>query len=66
MNNNDLGLLDGEAGLNDPQENNNVSNSSSDLHIAPTSPEDIEKMLGLLSHPEASKRMLAARVFCEL
>ncbi len=66
MNNNDLGLLDGEAGLNDTQENNNVSNSSSDLHIAPTSPEDIEKMLGLLSHPEASKRMLAARVFCEL
>ncbi len=64
MNNNDLGLLDSEAGLDNPQDNKNVS--SSDLNIAPTSPEDIEKMLGLLSHPEASKRMLAARVFCEL
>ncbi len=64
MDNNDLGLLDGEAGLDNPQDNKNVS--SSDLNIAPKNPEDIEKMLGLLSHPEPSKRMLAARVFCEL
>lgn len=64
MDNNDLGLLDGEAGLDNSQDNDNVSNP--DLNIAPTAPEDIEKILGLLSHPEASKRMLAARVFCEL
>lgn len=64
MNNSDLSILDSEAGLDSPQNNNNLS--SADLNIAPTSPEDIEKMLGLLSHPEASKRMLAARVFCEL
>ncbi len=64
MKNNDLSLLDGEAGLDNPQDNKNVS--SSDLNIAPKNPEDIEKMLGLLSHPEPSKRMLAARVFCEL
>ncbi|ELS00644.1 HEAT repeat-containing protein [Xenococcus sp. PCC 7305] len=64
MDNNDLSLLDGEAGLDNPQKNNN--SSSTDLNIAPTAPEDIEKMLGLLTHPEASKRMLAARVFCEL
>ncbi len=64
MKNNDLSLLDGEAGLDNPQDNKNVS--SSDLNIAPKNPEDIEKMLGLLSHPEPSKRMLASRVFCEL
>ncbi|MGK7896317.1 MAG: HEAT repeat domain-containing protein [Xenococcus sp. (in: cyanobacteria)] len=64
MNNNDLSTLDSETGLDNPQNSNNVS--SSNLNIAPTSPEDIEKILGLLSHPEASKRMLAARVFCEL
>ena len=64
MDNNDLGLLDGKAGLDNSQDNKNVS--SSDLNIAPKNPEDIEKILGLLSHPEPSKRMLAARVFCEL
>ncbi len=64
MENNDLGILDNDIELDNTQDTTNTS--STNLNIAPTAPEDIEKMLGLLSHPEASKRMLAARVFCEL
>ena len=61
MYNDDLSLLETE-------EQNSNSSSSMDLGEPKSDipPPDPEQMLTLLSHPESSQRMLAARAFCEI
>ncbi len=61
MYNDDLSLLEN-------QEQNSDSSSSMDLGEPKSDipPPDPEQMLTLLSHPESSQRMLAARAFCEI
>jgi HEAT repeat protein len=57
----DLSLLDTEEELISPLDE--IEPVTSEEEIAPPDPEE---MLSLLSHPEASQRMLAARAFCEI
>ena len=61
MQDDDLILLDTDEELGSPLDRLESLESESDI---PTP--DPEQMLMLLSHPEASQRMVAARVFCEL
>ena len=59
MHDDELTLLDTEGELDSPLDHLEPEESESE---AP----DPEEMLMLLSHPEASQKMVAARVFCEL
>ena len=61
MQDDDLILLDTDEELSSPLDRLDSAESKSD-----SPPPDLEQMLMLLSHPEASQRMIAARVFCEL
>ncbi len=61
MQDDELILLDTDEELSSPLDRLEPVESESAV-----TPPDIEQMLVLLSHPEASQRMLAARVFCEL
>ncbi len=61
MHNDDLSLLETQGKASNPSPNIDSGGANSDL-----TPADPEQMLTLLSHPEASQRMLAARAFCEL
>ena len=61
MQDDELILLDTDEELSSPLDRLEPVESESAVP-----PPDIEQMLVLLSHPEASQRMLAARVFCEL
>ena len=61
MQDDELILLDTDEELGSPLDQIEPVESESAVP-----PPDLEQMLVLLSHPEASQRMLAARVFCEL
>ncbi len=61
MQDDELILLDTDEELSSPLDRLEPVESESAIP-----PPDIEQMLVLLSDPEASQRMLAARVFCEL
>ena len=61
MHDDELTLLDTEEELISPLDNLEPVESPSDIP-----PPDPEQMLVLLSHRDASQRMIAARVFCEL
>ncbi len=61
MHDDELTLLDTGEELISPLDNLEPVESSSDVP-----PPDPKQMLMLLSHPEASQRMVAARAFCEL
>ena len=61
MYNDDLSLLETQGKASNPSPNTDSTGPNSDL-----TPADPEQMLTLLSHPEESQRMLAARAFCEL
>jgi HEAT repeat protein len=57
----DLSLLDTEEEFISPLDDIEPVTSETE-----NPPPDPEEMLSLLSHPEASRRMLAARAFCEI
>ena len=61
MHNDELNLLETKDEISSPLDSISPVEQSSE-----TPAPDPEKMLPLLSHPEASQRMLAARAFCEL
>lgn len=61
MQDDDLILLDADEELTSPLDRLESVESASD-----TPPPDPEQMLLLLSHTEASQRMVAARAFCEI
>ena len=60
MQDEDLILLDADEELTSPLDRLESVESASET------PPDPEQMLLLLSHPEASQRMIAARAFCEI
>lgn len=60
MQDDDLILLDADEELTSPLDRLESVESASET------PPDPEQMLLLLSHPEASQRMIAARAFCEI
>lgn len=61
MDNEDLSLLENQSANISASSNLDSALAKSDIP-----PPDVEQMLTLLAHPEASQRMLAARAFCEL
>jgi HEAT repeat protein len=60
MQDNDLNLFELDEELDSPLDD--IEPIEDELE---TPPPDLDAMLALLSHPEASQRMLAARVFCD-
>ena len=61
MTENDLSLIENDEQFDSPLDQMNRSPTETEKH-----PPDPEEMLPLLSHSEASQRMVATRAFCEI